>query len=222
MVSPRRAKLKRLTSNDRERMLKSRALPDDFDTTQVLRTPFDGKTSETPVASPLYACQLTEASLNTNRRSQMLLTDGLQRMNEDDYVISPLSSTSTTGNGFSATGERNLESYQGPGRRPPAAPMQELQRNTRGPFPFPRSSSFSESSFNTGLHFPGRFSRPGELPHHPSMSYARRPMDFGMNRPANGMIVGYDHHRPLEGSVSPTAPPEHSVPYHVDSHSRPR
>ena len=49
----RRAKLKRLTSNDRERMLKSRALPDDFDTTQVLRTPFDHKpTSETPVASP--------------------------------------------------------------------------------------------------------------------------------------------------------------------------
>ncbi|XHF98990.1 hypothetical protein AWENTII_002514 [Aspergillus wentii] len=47
----RRAKLKRLTSNDRERMLKSRALPDDFDTTQVLRTPFGGKSaSETPVA----------------------------------------------------------------------------------------------------------------------------------------------------------------------------
>lgn len=46
----RRAKLKRLTTNDRERMLKSRALPDGFDTTQVLRTPFDHKsTSETPV-----------------------------------------------------------------------------------------------------------------------------------------------------------------------------
>lgn len=47
----RRAKLKRLTTNDRERMLKSRALPDDFDTTQVLRTPFDHKsTSETSVS----------------------------------------------------------------------------------------------------------------------------------------------------------------------------
>ncbi|KAK1141391.1 hypothetical protein N8T08_009063 [Aspergillus melleus] len=194
----RRAKLKRLTSNDRERMLKSRALPDDFDTTQVLRTPFDGKTSETP----------------------MLLTDGLQRMNEDDYVISPLSSASTTGNGFSAAADRSMEAYQGAGRAPPGAPITELQRNARGPFPFPRSSSFSESSFNTGLHFPGRFSRPGDPLNPPGMSYARRPVDFGMNRPANGMIVGYDHHRPLEGSVSPTGPPEHSVPYNMDSHNQ--
>lgn len=204
-------------------MLKSRALPDDFDTTQVLRTPFDGKTSDTPVASPLESGPPAGPCLVANRRFQMLLTDGLQRMNEDDYVISPLSSTSTTGNGFPATADRHLDSYPPPGpgvgRGPPAAPIPELQRNTRGPFPFPRSSSFSESSFNTGLHFPGRFSRPGEPLNHPSMPYGRRPLEFGMNRPANGMIVGYDHHRPLEGSVSPTGPPEHSVPYHVDSHS---
>lgn len=51
----RRAKLKRLTSNDRERMLKSRALPDDFDTTQVLRTPFGSKgPSEAPVRLPTF------------------------------------------------------------------------------------------------------------------------------------------------------------------------
>ncbi|KAA8650072.1 hypothetical protein EYZ11_008747 [Aspergillus tanneri] len=198
----RRAKLKRLTSNDRERMLKSRALPDDFDTTQVLRTPFDGRPSETP----------------------MLLTDGLQRINDDDYVISPLSSTSTTGNGFSsAAPDRNLESYPPPGpitSRGPPAPISELQRNSRGPFPFPRSSSFSEPSYNTGLHFPGRFSRSGEPLGHPCLPYARRPTDFGISRPPNGMILGYDHHRQLEGSVSPNGPPDHSVPYSVDSHNQ--
>lgn len=36
----RRAKLKRLTSDDRERMMRSRALPDDFDITQALHSPF--------------------------------------------------------------------------------------------------------------------------------------------------------------------------------------
>ncbi|KAF7627025.1 hypothetical protein AFLA_012965 [Aspergillus flavus NRRL3357] len=142
----RRAKLKRLTSNDRERMLKSRALPEDFDTTQVLRTPFDNKTaSETP----------------------MLLTDGLQRLNDDDYVISPLSSASTTtGSGFPSTAaDRNLEGYMPNGtlaNRAAPTPVPDLQRHNRSAFPFSRSSSFSEPSFNPSLHFPGRYSRPGE------------------------------------------------------------
>lgn len=36
----RRAKLKRLTTDDRERILRSRALPEHFDTTQALHSPF--------------------------------------------------------------------------------------------------------------------------------------------------------------------------------------
>ncbi|KAK4495734.1 hypothetical protein PRZ48_013002 [Zasmidium cellare] len=36
----RRAKLKRLTTDDRERMMRSRALPEHFDTTQALHSPF--------------------------------------------------------------------------------------------------------------------------------------------------------------------------------------
>ncbi|KAI7117659.1 hypothetical protein KC352_g33750, partial [Hortaea werneckii] len=36
----RRAKLKRLTTDDRERMMRSRALPADFDMTQALHSPF--------------------------------------------------------------------------------------------------------------------------------------------------------------------------------------
>ncbi|KAE8148390.1 hypothetical protein BDV25DRAFT_18786 [Aspergillus avenaceus] len=200
----RRAKLKRLTSNDRERMLKSRALPEDFDTTQVLRTPFDNKTSsETP----------------------MLLTDGIQRLNDDDYVISPLSSASTTtGTGFpSATADRNLENYAPNGTlatRAAPTPVSELQKNNRSAFPFSRSSSFSEPSFNPSLHFPGRYSRPGEPLGHPSIPYGRRPMDYGISRPGNGMVVGYDGHRQLEGSVSPTGQAEQSIPYGVDSHGQ--
>ncbi|ORY02927.1 hypothetical protein BCR34DRAFT_492813 [Clohesyomyces aquaticus] len=49
----RRAKLKRLTSDDRERMMRSRALPEDFDMAQALHSPF-GSTHGlgTPLNSP--------------------------------------------------------------------------------------------------------------------------------------------------------------------------
>ncbi|KAF1978481.1 homeobox-domain-containing protein [Bimuria novae-zelandiae CBS 107.79] len=49
----RRAKLKRLTSDDRERMMRSRALPEDFDMASALHSPF-GNTHGlgTPLASP--------------------------------------------------------------------------------------------------------------------------------------------------------------------------
>ncbi|KAF2000093.1 hypothetical protein P154DRAFT_208948 [Amniculicola lignicola CBS 123094] len=49
----RRAKLKRLTSDDRERMMRSRALPEDFDMTQALHSPFGNAHGlGTPLASP--------------------------------------------------------------------------------------------------------------------------------------------------------------------------
>lgn len=50
----RRAKLKRLTSDDRERMMRSRALPEDFDMTQALHSPFGSTTGTvgTPLPSP--------------------------------------------------------------------------------------------------------------------------------------------------------------------------
>ncbi|CAK4030498.1 Homeobox HD-10 [Lecanosticta acicola] len=41
----RRAKLKRLTTDDRERVMRSRALPPDFDTTQALHSPFGAQHS---------------------------------------------------------------------------------------------------------------------------------------------------------------------------------
>ncbi|KAL5333173.1 hypothetical protein BJX70DRAFT_77987 [Aspergillus crustosus] len=191
----RRAKLKRLTSNDRERMLKSRALPDDFDTTQVLRTPFGSKGF-----------------------SEGLLTDGIPRLTDDDYVISPLSTASTNGPGFpSASSDRGFENYQ---NRAAAATVPDL-RSTRGTFPFPRSSSFSESSFNTGLQFPGRFSRLGieTVGHHGHGVAYRRPMDYVMNRSASSMMVGYNQPRTLEGSVSPTGQPEQRMSYGLDNSS---
>jgi hypothetical protein len=52
MGSHRRAKLKRLTSDDRERMMLSRALPVHFDTTQTLHSPYPALQSFTYSHSP--------------------------------------------------------------------------------------------------------------------------------------------------------------------------
>ncbi|KAF1842022.1 homeobox-domain-containing protein [Cucurbitaria berberidis CBS 394.84] len=61
----RRAKLKRLTSDDRERMMRSRALPDDFDMAQALHSPFGNSHGlGTPLASPgSYAPSFAESNM---------------------------------------------------------------------------------------------------------------------------------------------------------------
>lgn len=58
-VINRRAKLKRHTTDDQARMMRSRALPDDFDTTQALHSPFGVPQAGAPISSmgayPAYA-----------------------------------------------------------------------------------------------------------------------------------------------------------------------
>ncbi|RJE27392.1 homeobox transcription factor [Aspergillus sclerotialis] len=215
----RRAKLKRLTSNDRERMLKSRALPDGFDTTQVLRTPFDNKPTSEAFAQRSYMAS------NTDPNSlKMLLTGGLQRPSDDDYVVSPLSSTSANGNYFpSSTPHKGSESFPQSGSRV-AVPerISELQRDNHN-LPFTKSSSFSEACaqpplFPTEAHPSNGFSRSGVEPlTHPGIAYARRVVDYGAARPRSGMMVGYEHQRHLEGSVSPTESPDASMEHNGDA-----
>ncbi|GAB7350633.1 hypothetical protein MBLNU459_g1196t1 [Dothideomycetes sp. NU459] len=72
----RRAKLKRLTAEDRERMMKSRALPENFDMTPSLHSGFTGQGSGggTPNTSPgtygqvLHPGQMRPLTLDTLRR----------------------------------------------------------------------------------------------------------------------------------------------------------
>jgi hypothetical protein len=52
--SSRRAKIKRLTADDRDRMMKMRAVPDDFDNVQALHSPYGAVHGlGTPMASPV-------------------------------------------------------------------------------------------------------------------------------------------------------------------------
>ncbi|XRM46705.1 hypothetical protein ABZX51_009734 [Aspergillus tubingensis] len=94
----RRVKSKRLTRNDRDWRLKSRDMPDDFDTTQVLGTPFNGKELEAPACS-LWSKPFAKPPAHAH---QILLAGGLPRLSDDDPVSPPLSSVLAAGNSFSA------------------------------------------------------------------------------------------------------------------------
>lgn len=150
----------------------------------------------------------------------MLLPSGLQRPNEDEYAMSPLSAPSAGGGYFSSTpaGERPPDAYPlgSLANRPTIpTPLSEIQRTGRGAYPFPRSSSFSDA-YSTLPQYSSRYSSPStESLGHPGMSYTRRPMDY-MSRP--GMVPGYDPSRPIEGSVSPTDTQESSMPYNMENH----
>ncbi|CAI7662000.1 unnamed protein product [Penicillium glandicola] len=196
----RRAKLKRLTTNDRERMLKSRALPDDFDTTKVLRTPFEGKQSGiTPVASPQgYAAP------NPDFGSLRTLRTNCYRPNEDEYLVSPLSSASTAGTYMSSTGRNeNFPQSNVMFRATASASMSDLHRTIRNDYPATRSSSLSDASAHpspyAGYHVHNRFA--GQ-PNQPGLPYMRRPMEYAI--PRHPGMGPYDQHQSFEGSVSPT------------------
>ncbi|KAJ5273580.1 hypothetical protein N7478_008705 [Penicillium angulare] len=215
----RRAKLKRLTSNDRERVLKSRALPDDFDTTKVLRTPFENKsTGQTPIASPHdYGAPNPDfAALRALR------TDCFQRPSDDEYMVSPLSSASTAGTYMSSAGQGRSDGLSQSNMmfsRPAAsASMQDLHRTIRNDYSITRSSSLSDaspqaSSFHSGYPLHNRFaaaSNPVNMP------YGRQPMDYGVHRPGT-LVTPYDQHQSFEGSVSPTDSQEPQMTYDMSS-----
>ncbi|KAH8732527.1 hypothetical protein GQ44DRAFT_602041 [Phaeosphaeriaceae sp. PMI808] len=79
----RRAKLKRLTSDDRERMMRSRALPDDFDMASALHSPFGAHHGlGTPLASPgSYAPSFPEGNM-----MRPLSIDTLRRGPLDSHI----------------------------------------------------------------------------------------------------------------------------------------
>ncbi|KAJ5681601.1 uncharacterized protein N7477_001541 [Penicillium maclennaniae] len=213
----RRAKLKRLTTNDRERMLKSRALPDDFDTTKVLRTPFENRsTGQTPIASPQdYGAPNPDFAALRGLR-----TDFVQRPNEDDYLVSPLSSASTAGTYMSSAGQGRNDGLSSQnmmyGRPAASASMSDLQRTIRSDYSITRSSSLSESSaqppsFHHGMQLPSRYGAPSQ----PGLPYGQQP--YGVPQHHSRMMPAYDQHHPFEGSVSPTDSQGTQMPYDMST-----
>lgn len=137
----RRAKLKRLTSDDRERMMRSRALPDDFDMASAMHSPFGNSHGlGTPLASPgSYNPSFPESSM-----MRPLSLDTLRRGPLDSH-ISPTGISPAFG-GFSFTPPQSATDTLSPvsahGESPfgfHSAPLDTSPR-TSNPFSMPVSA----------------------------------------------------------------------------------
>ncbi|RMX77312.1 hypothetical protein D0869_09990 [Hortaea werneckii] len=129
----RRAKLKRLTTDDRERMMRSRALPADFDMTQALHSPFGAASQQgvgTPMPSPGgYFGQpegVRPLTLDTLRRVPDFDTYGNQQYISPSGVtpalgafnFTPPQSATDTMSPSSAASNFTFQNHESP-RRPP-------------------------------------------------------------------------------------------------------
>lgn len=164
----------------------------------------------TPAASPRgYAAPNPDfGALRTLR------TDRFPRPNDDEYLISPLSSVSTAAPYLPSTGQG-----QGSIFRPAAsASMSDLHRTVRGDYSITRSSSLSDTSAHpspyTGYGIPNRFAA---QPTQSGVPYMNRSMEYVVPRHP-GMT--YDQHQSFEGSVSPTDSQNAHMPYDLNTLGR--
>lgn len=177
----RRAKLKRLTSDDRERVLKSRALPDDFDMAQALHSPYGNcpHPADAPLSSPGdYSCQEGDFV-----PTSPMAPAGF-RTYDDEYVTSPLSATSAW-NGYFSSHSVNAT-------RPDASPTHPSQ--TSSPVqanPYMRPCSFPNTSQSLHpplqhVHFADASARPRTVSlnsSHPHGSYTSVPLNHSVSSP---------------------------------------
>ncbi|OTB07807.1 hypothetical protein M426DRAFT_19742 [Hypoxylon sp. CI-4A] len=100
----RRAKIKRLTADDRDRMIKMRAVPDDFDNVQALHSPYGAVHGlGTPITPPVDF----GTSSYTDHIMRPLMVDTMRRGENDDHM-SPTGLTPAFGSiGFNPSGTMN-------------------------------------------------------------------------------------------------------------------
>ncbi|CAJ2507722.1 Uu.00g089080.m01.CDS01 [Anthostomella pinea] len=97
----RRAKIKRLTADDRDRMIKMRAVPDDFDNVQALHSPYGAVHAlGTPITPPVDF----GSSSYADHMMRPLMVDTMRRGDGDDHM-SPTGLSPAFGNiGFTTPG----------------------------------------------------------------------------------------------------------------------
>lgn len=186
--------------------MKSRALPDDFDMTHTLHSPFGSIPHQftNPVGSPgPYASSFQEGGMN-----RIMTVENLRRQSDDDGIVSPL----TMGPPFS-------NYYSPPGSVPasenisPISPMSErtnftghsmsLSSSPRRPNPFVRSSSFSTTTYNSHPYIP-------RLPSHDRLQRARAdslasPLRSSMSHVNTTLDYGNSSAPPPNPATKPTS-----------------
>lgn len=182
----RRAKLKRLTSDDRERMMRSRALPDDFDMTQALHSPFGAiHNVNSNLNSPTYG------NMSDGNGIRPLNIDSLRRI-PDGAHMSPTGIAPSYG-GFNFTPPQSVTdtlSPVSPAGDSPFSYSPTLDGQRRGnPFaPVTSPSSFTSHPHIPRLQLQDRVARTRSesltSPLRTSLSYPGPPENNGMNSPS--------------------------------------
>ncbi|KAI1635931.1 hypothetical protein F4809DRAFT_419876 [Biscogniauxia mediterranea] len=96
----RRAKIKRLTADDRDRMIKMRAVPDDFDNVQALHSPYGAVHAlSTPITPPVDF----NSSSYADHMIRPLMVDPMRRGDGDDHISPTGLSSAFGGIGFTPT-----------------------------------------------------------------------------------------------------------------------
>ncbi|KAH6655100.1 hypothetical protein BKA67DRAFT_534039 [Truncatella angustata] len=151
----RRAKIKRLTADDRDRMIKMRAVPDDFDNVQALHSPYGAvHTINTPMTPPVDF----GAQSYAEHMMRPLMLDTIRR-NDGDANMSPTGMSSSYGSmGYAPSGAMSTPDMLSPMSATSndrgyysshlASPLSSGPRTSN---PFAR-----QSSLDTGLHMQSR------------------------------------------------------------------
>ncbi|KAF2425254.1 hypothetical protein EJ08DRAFT_404617 [Tothia fuscella] len=147
----RRAKLKRLTSDDRERMMRSRALPDDFDMTQALHSPFGASHG---VGNNLNSPSNYNPSFPEGNMIRPLNMDTLRRIPDNSHM-SPSGITPAFG-GFNFTPPQSVTDTLSPvspaGDGGPFSYSPTLDNGSRRSNPF--ANTHSPSAFTSHPQIP--------------------------------------------------------------------
>ncbi|KLJ13632.1 hypothetical protein EMPG_09390 [Blastomyces silverae] len=219
----RRAKLKRLTSDDRERVLISRALAEGFDIARGIHSPCGSwHQSSHTLASP-------GSYLNANQEGgegdilTPLMVDIVGRISEEDYATSPLSASSNYGSYFpspasaSASGSElemspitiggDIASHCPSFSNPQTSTFQYMS-------PCTSPGSFSHSASQTSYHHIQAMQQPnttrqraGSLgtPPRASISYTQAISEYGTPDPAYmGLDMPYNNTHSYENITSQT------------------
>lgn len=182
----RRAKLKRLTTDDRERMMRSRALPADFDMTQALHSPFGAQPPQQNMGTPMPSPG-TYSTFGESSGVRPLTLDTLRRVPDYDayggqqQFASPTNITPALG-AFAFTPPQSATDTMSPASAASNASTYSFQTQEsprRFPFGMPMSSQTGYGAHHAQiprLHMHDRLGRPlGESvgsPLRSSMSYS--------------------------------------------------
>ncbi|KAI9871766.1 MAG: hypothetical protein M1830_002479 [Pleopsidium flavum] len=199
----RRAKLKRLTSDDRDRTTRSRALPDDFDMTNAFHPFSNGSQSS---GSPTGTSVIHSSTFTDNESNGRSMFDALSLQSEDDNVISPVSIGSTFNNFFTPPGSCSASDGLSPLSTTSdsphfnAFPISEVT-SPESVTPFIRAKNFSTAySYHTHtppmpLHEAKPRSR-GEMlvsPFRPSLAYTHSAEGYGDFQPTSSSAYNMKH-----------------------------